>query len=175
MRPPHALPLGPVAPESVEHLKMAIGRQQTLGIVLPVQFQQLCGQLPQHAQRARRAVEHHAAGRLARQLAPNDDLHLLDVRHSSLSQPRGGRRTPVDLEQSFDARRRLAGADQRPVAAIARDEPERIDEDRLPRTRFSREQIEAGTEVDGEILDDHQLPNPQGSQQRHSPGPSVLF
>ena len=51
---------------------------------------------------------------------------------------------------------------------------ERVDDDRLPRSRLSRQQVEAVAKLDGEVLDDRQVADAQGAKDRHAATPLMI-
>src|SRR4029453_9382339 len=96
-------------------------------------------QVLQRAGGGERAVDERAAPSLRGQLAPDDDL------------------TAVDLEQRLNCCRVLAGSHTLARRAATEQQADGFDEDRLARAGFTRQDVEAGVEIDLEPLDDGQV------------------
>ncbi len=65
------------------------------------------------------------------------------------------------VEFRFDQCAVAALAHHRGVRAFAENEAERIDDDGLPRTGFSRHHGEAGSDIDANFLDQREIPDQQ--------------
>jgi hypothetical protein len=74
----------------------------------------------------------------------------------------------ANIEQSFDLRRLRAGAHQLPPALAAEHQLERADQNALARPRFAGEHVQAGTELELELVDDGEVANSQAREHGRS-------
>src|SRR5581483_578048 len=84
------------------------------------------------------AVHERPAAALSRDLAPDEQLF------------------PVAFEDGFDRGRLLAGADQVARRAAAEQQSDRLDQNRLARAGFTREDVQTGLELNLEGVDDRE-------------------
>ena len=133
---------------------------------------QLRRQLPQHRHRRRLVVDEHPPLAVRRNLPPQQNV----VRERSCIDP-------VRLQHRHRARRQLEHAPQhrllRPMPHhIARSLPaqqqrQRVDQDRLPRARLSRQQVQPRPKLGHRLVDHRIVFRPQ--LQQHPASPQLSF
>ncbi len=159
-----------VAAEAVQQLEVAVGGEQAVLLVLAVQLQQPLAELAQRRDGAGRAVDEHARRSADRHLAAQHQQAVLVGVDAALLQQRTQRPGVGRLEHRLDARAARPASDLRRVGAVAGDQSQRVDQDRLARPGLAGQQVQARTELHGQVLDDRQLTDAQRSQHRVHPG-----
>ncbi len=121
--------------------------EQHLVLVLTVEVHEAAAQLAKRRARRERAVDQRAAAPLRGHLAADDDF--LAVR---------------GLEDRFDRRGVLSGADEIGRGAAPHEQPDGADDDRLPRPGFPGQNVQARLELELEAVDDGKVTNGQEAQ-----------
>ena len=148
----------------VEHLALAGSPQQALVRVLAVDVHQLFAQLAQLAQGHRQAVDEGLAARLRVDGAAQDQgvvaVQLV------LLQP--GPQGCGHIEDRADIGAFAALAQHAGIAARAQRQRQRVHQNRLAGPGFTRKYGEARLELDLGAVDDHEIPDMQGTQHEGS-------
>ena len=134
-------------------MRCAAGRDQRLVLVLAVDLDQLAGDLDQCAHRGHPAVDPGPGAAFRRHGAGQDDLALvIAVGHH---------------ETGFDDGFGGAGPHDGGAGLAPQDEVQRLHHQRLPGPGLPRQGGHPGTERQGQVLDDAQIPDAQlGEHQR---------
>ena len=111
------------------------------------------------------AVDPRARATGGGDLALQHDERLLRV-DAALVEQRGDLRPVADVEDAFDRRAIGAGANQVRAGALAEQQAERADDDRLARTRLAGQHVESARERQRERFDDGEVPDAQLGQHR---------
>ena len=129
-------------------------------LVLAVNVDQVLAETLEQRHRDRRVVHERAVPAGARELAANHDLAVVGAEARRL-QDAGGAAALRQLEHSLDGRRLRLGPDDVGLSARTTQQQQRIDQDRFAGAGLSGEDVEAGREGDGDVLDDGEVPDPQ--------------
>ena len=141
--------------------------QQQLVLVLAMDIEQLCGNLPQRLQRHHSAVD--AADVLARagQLA-GDGRRVLIPGERQLIEQRAHTLVVRDIEHSLHPGFALSVGDEIAVRALAQHQVHRVHDDGLARTGLAGEHVHARGEVERHFVDQRQIVYAQLQQHRLS-------
>jgi len=143
----------------VEQLALGIRTQQQLVRVLAVDIDELVAHLAQLRQRCRGAIDEGLAAAAGVDSPAQQHGAAVVVFHVArqfaLGQPRIQRW--VGVEGGTDAGTCRAFADHACVGPFTQHQGERVDEDRLARAGFTREDGKAGGEVEVERVDDDEV------------------
>ena len=139
-------------------------------VMLPVQFHQRRGDLPQQG-RAHRLVVDEGLGPAICPDAATQDQRLARLRLDL--RPRqcfaNQRRESGKLKRGGDVRLILARADERSFRPIAENQAESIQEDRLAGTRLARKHAQPRPEGEVQRLDQDDIADGQGGEHREPP------
>ena len=113
--------------------------------------------------RAAARPQAYARVRPSREHAARDDQRVL-VRRPQLGQLL---QLVGNVELGLDVRLLAARPDERLVALRAEQEPDRLREDRLARTRLAGDRVQPGRELELGLADEHEVLDAQSSQ--HAP------
>jgi hypothetical protein len=130
------------AAKTVQHREMCRRVEQRLMLVLPVQFDQLGGQLLECTSGRQFAVDVGAAAPLTRDFTSDQPL-----------------RPARALEDRLDGRQLLARPDQVAGGAAAQQQADGSDEDRLTGASLSGKDVQAGVEFELDRIDDREVFN----------------
>ncbi len=161
----YALGLRAGAAEGVEDAALRVAVEQGLRLVLAVQVDEQPPDLGEHAGGHRRAVGPRPRAPAGGDLALEHHRVLVDL-DAALVEQAGQVVAPGDVERPLDRRPVGARADQVGARPLAEEQPERADDDRLPRPGLAREHVEAAGEREGERLDDREVLDPQFGEHR---------
>ncbi len=160
----------------VQQAQVRVGIEQPLRLVLAVDDGEMWRQLAEDGDRHQRAVHRRLAlpGRL--DLAPEHDVVAVARQAVAFQQGGGFRR----LHDRFDDGRLLPGPDQLRGRARSKEEAQGIDQDRLSRPRFAREQRQPGPERQlqpghkRDIVDPEQLKHRRATLAEDNTAPAAL-
>jgi hypothetical protein len=130
----------------VEQVEVALRIEQHLVLVLSVQLDESVREFAQRSRRRERIVHEGPAATLCRDLAADDHL------------------AAVDLEDGLNAGGIGARAHQVARRPPAEKEADRLDQDRLARARLASEDVQAGLELDLDLIDDREIADRQVPQ-----------
>src|SRR5262249_865130 len=147
--------------EGVEEVEVPGRAEEGLGLVLAMDLDQGLGQALEDGQGGVGVVEEDASPSAAHQLPPHDELAVLE-REAVLPEDAGHRTLLGDREDALDD----GGVRARPdgfagLDALAEQERQGFDQDRLARPRLAGEDVETGGEGDGQRVDNRQVADPQ--------------
>ena len=162
VRPRDRRGIGVGAGKCVEDATLRFAIEQRLGFVLPVDVDERASDLGEDSGVDRRAVD-PGAGARGGDLALEHDHRVVDVDAVPVEQ-RADLRPLGDVERALDRRAVGTAADHIGAGALAEEKAERSDDDRLPRSRFAGEHVEAGRERQREHFDDREVPDSQLAQ-----------
>src|SRR2546425_838737 len=148
--------------EPVQQVELARGLEQALVLVLAVDLDERVPEALEQADRHRRVVDERAVAAAARELATHHDLALLH-RESRLVE-RGRHAAVGHGEHRFHGGALGVGADHVGRGAAAARQEEGVDQDGLAGAGLAGEDVEAGGEGDGNVLDDREVSDPQLAQ-----------
>ncbi len=162
--------IGIRAGERVEDSPLRGGVEQRLRFVLSVDVHERASDFGEDARAHGRPVD-------PRPRAPRGDLALehhdrIFGVDSVLVEQRANLRPLAGVERPLDRGAVGAAPNHVGAGALSEQEPERADDDRLPRPRLARENVESGSERQRERFDDREIPNSQLAQ-HPTPAPSV--
>ncbi len=157
------------AAERVEQRALFLGVLERLVRVLAVQVDQLLAQRAELRQRHRVAVDEGPRAALRIEHATHQHLAVL-VGKRVLGEPGTRVRRVGDVERGRELRPFGAGPDLPHFEAVAEQEPERVEEDRLARTGFAGEHGKPGIELEVERVDEHEVADRQVAEHRASGG-----
>jgi len=149
-----------VAGVRVEDGALLVAAQQRLVLVLAVQIHQQPPQLAQQGGGGGGAVHPGAAAPLGGHLALEHEHAVIDLDSPLVQQP-GHLVAPVHLEHALDGRALLARAHHVARRALAQQQRQRADDDRLPRPRLAGQDVQSRAELDGESIDQREVPDAQ--------------
>jgi hypothetical protein len=145
------------------------GPEQRLVLVLAVDLDQRLAELLEESERGVRVVQEHPAATAPHELAPHDELAVLEGDPVVLEQ-RDDRALPGRVEDGFDRGGLGAGADGLGrLGPLAEQKRQGVDRDRLPRPRLAGEYVQARPEGDGQRLDDGEVTDPELSEHSQRP------
>ena len=154
---------------------MAGGPEERLVLVLAVDLDQRLAELLEERQRRVRVVQEHSPAAAPHELAPHDELAVLE-RDAVVLKKRDHGALPGSVEDGFDGGGLGAGPDRlgglRPLAEQQR---QGVDENRLPRPRLAGEHVQARPERDGQRLDDGEVTDPELSEHSRPPPAGSTF
>ena len=133
------------AAEGVEDLPLRVDVEQRLRLVLPVEVHEQPTDLREDARGDRRSIHPCAGAAVRAHLAPQYDGVVLDV-HAALIENRRRGRVTRDVEHALDDGAVGAGSDEVAARALAKQQPKRADDDRLPGSRLAGQHVEAGSQ-----------------------------
>ena len=157
------------AAECVEERALFLGVLERLVRVLTVQVDQLLAQRAELRKRHRVAVDEGPRAALRVEHAAHQHFAVL-VGERVLGEPGARVRRVGDVERGRELRPLGAGPDLPHFEAVAEQEPERVEEDRLARTGFAGEHGEPGIELEVERVDEHEVADRQVAEHRASGG-----
>ena len=114
--------------------------------MLAVKLDQPVGELFQCGRSRQHAVDERPAASLRGDLAAHEQLF------------------PAAFEDRFNRRGVLAGAHEVARRAPAEEQPDRLDEDRLPRAGFARQDVQSGVEFDLDRVNHREVLNAQEAE-----------
>src|SRR5215470_5679057 len=149
------------AGESIQQLELARRLEQALVLVLAVNLHQRVAKAFQQPDRDNSIVDECTMAPRARKLTPDHDLTVLGAQPGLLEHRhrRAGRR-----EHRLDRRGLGIATNQIGLRARSAQEQDGVHQDRLASAGLAGEDVEAGDERDGDVLDDREVANPQLAQ-----------
>jgi hypothetical protein len=166
----HPVGLRVRAAERVEDPALRVGVEQRLRLVLAVQVDEQAPDLGEHARGHRRAVRPRPRAPPGGDLALEHHRVLVDLQPALVEQAREV--VPAgDVEHALDAGAVGAGADELRARALAQQQSERADDDRLARAGLAREHVEPAGEREGQRLDDREVLDPEFGQHARAATP----
>ena len=150
---------------AVQQLPMCRGVRHRAIIVLAVNLDQHRANMAQHLN-AHRLVVDEGAGAPVSLLYPAQDQFpgLFRVGKAMFRQPADGLVRTGQIESRYDLPAVLPRAHQARFAAAAKRQPERIQQDRLARARFTREHAQAPAEIEMQPVDKDDVLDRKGAQ-----------
>jgi len=140
----------------VEHRELAVGGKQRLVVVRAMQVHEVIAEALEQGERDRRIVDKLAVGGLADQAA-HDELGIIAGVQAAIGEDDIDFSRVAEFEHGLDGTRVLAGADQGFVRALAEDQLEGADNDRLAGTGLTGHADQARTEFPDEFIDQGQI------------------
>jgi hypothetical protein len=131
------------------------GVQQRLVFMLAVQLDQAGGQLLQGAGGGQSSVDERPAAPLSGDLAPHEQLF------------------PAAVENRLDRSQFLSSAHEVTRGPSAEQQPDSLDENRLPRPGLAGEHVEAAIELDLDRVDHRKVADAQEAEHRRERTPIV--
>ena len=148
--------------EPVEQVELARGLEQPLMLVLAVHLHERVAEPLEEADRDRRVVDEGAMAAATRELAADHDLAVL---HGQSRLIEHGRHAAIGHgEHRLDGGGLGVGANHIGLRARAAYQENRVDQDGLAGAGLAGEDVEAGGEGDGDVLDHREVPDPQLAQ-----------
>src|SRR5207237_7979889 len=148
------------ATESVEDATLRFAVQQGLRVVLAVKVDELPPDLGQHGGRHGSSIYPGAPAAARGDLALENERVIVDFNSALISQRRYLLQF-TNVEDTFPRRLVGTGADQISAGALAEQQTQRANDDRLPRTGLPGEHVEAGRQRQRNLLNDGEVPNAQ--------------
>src|SRR5262249_48738527 len=142
--------------ECVDDTKVGRGIQQRLVLVLSVQLDQAVGQFLERAGCGERTVHKRATSPLCGDLPPDEEV------------------LASALEDRFYRRCVLACANEIAGGATTEQQPDSLDENRLSRTGFACQDVQAGVEFHLDRIDDRQMSNAQKAEHGETTGTPMV-
>jgi len=153
---------GSASPKPVEQVELARGLEQPLVLVLAVHLHERVAEPLEEADRDRGVVDEGAMAAAARELAADHDLAVL---HGQSRLIEHGHHAAVGHgEHRLDGGGLGVGANHIGLRPRAAHQENRVDQDGLAGAGLAREDVEAGGEGDGDVLDHREVPDPQLAQ-----------
>ena len=144
-----------LAVEGVEQLEMVARLEQQARVVLAVDLHQVLAQPPEEGAGDQLAADGAAPGAGRRDLPPDQQaVRRIDAVQPLLPQDGPHRAVGGHLEQALHRRLGLPGPDQLGRGARPRQQAHRVDDDGLARAGFAGDDVQAGPELDFQVLDD---------------------
>ncbi len=158
--------IGSNAGEGVEDLEAGGRVERHDALVLRMDHGQLRSQLPQYADRCRLIVDEHAGFAAGGDLPAKNEPALVSVQ-AILFQDGGGAFS-VSIKDAGHRGALAAVPDHVGRSFVAQQQGQRVDKDGFARARLPGQQVEAGTELHCDIVDDGVVLNPKFAQHRDS-------
>ena len=138
--------------KAVQEIQLAGRLHEELVLVLAVDLHQLIAEARQEAEGGRRVAHESAAPAAPAPPAPDDELPVLR-RVAQVLEDAGNLPAGIDVEDGLHGRRLGVRADQVGLRAGAQEQQDGVDEDGLAGARLAGQDIEAGSERDGDFFD----------------------
>ena len=151
--------------EPVEQLELARRLEEALVLLLAVDLDEVVAQPLEEPDRHRRVVGEGAMAPRAAELAPQDELAVVEG-EPRLVEQRRHRAPGLDVEDRLDRRRLGLRADDVALGAGAADEEDRVDQHGLAGARLAAEHVEPGRQRHGDGLDHGEVADAQLPQHR---------
>ncbi len=161
-RGPHGIPQRPERAIGVEQVAVHARVQKAAVVLLSMQLHQRVGKAAQDVAGDAAVVDVGGLAAVGRDRAAEEQL--LARGQAAVLQHRAGGMGGAEVEGGRDLADIGAGADDVGAATPAEDEPERIEQDRLPRPGLSGQDVEAGAEVELQPVDDQDVADVEAAE-----------